>query len=212
MRVMLTNSNSLETGYLAGRYEHRIGHLYSPGGLRGPYEFMPFALDNGRFPAWSRGQEWDEDAFSGMLDRVRDSRIDPLWVLVPDVVADAEATLREWDKWCSLIAAYSWPLAFAAQDGHTPDDVPAEAAVVFVGGTTEWKRASLHDFCGAFPRVHVGRINTEKWLWECHDAGAESCDGTGWFRGDKVQLAGLRRYLQRSSKGQRPAQRLLRDA
>lgn len=34
-----------------------------------------------------------------------------------------------------------------------------------------------------------------------HDAGAESCDGTGWFRGDQKQLSGLRRYLYESVAG-----------
>lgn len=56
---------------------------------------------------------------------------------------------------------------------------------------------------GAFPRIHVGRVNTERMLWMAHEAGAESCDGTGWFRGDKAQLAGLMRYLDDSTNGVR---------
>jgi hypothetical protein len=35
--------------------------------------------------------------------------------------------------------------------------------------------------------------------------GVESCDGTGWFRGDQNQLAGLKKYLAQSSgKERRP--------
>ena len=30
-------------------------------------------------------------------------------------------------------------------------------------------------------------------------AGAESCDGTGWFRGCQRQLAGLKKYLKERS-------------
>ena len=34
---------------------------------------------------------------------------------------------------------------------------------------------------------------------KAHDAGAESCDGTGWFRGDRKQLDGLEKYLDEST-------------
>jgi hypothetical protein len=34
-----------------------------------------------------------------------------------------------------------------------------------------------------------------------HECGAESCDGTGWFRGDKRQLDGLIQYLEESTNG-----------
>lgn len=201
MIVMPANNRGLVVGWLAGRFPGCIGHLYSPGGLSRVYDFIPFALDNGRFPVWAAGKQWDEAAFLGLLDRVANTGKAPRWLLVPDVVADRDATLREWDHWCSRLQSYRWPLAFAAQDGMRPDDVPAEAEVVFLGGSTEWKRRALHDWCEACPRVHVGRINTDKWLWECAEAGAESCDGTGWMRGDERQLAGLVAFLERQADG-----------
>jgi hypothetical protein len=193
--IMPANSTGIQTGYLAGRYG-QFGHLFSPGGQRGPWPFMPYALDNGRFPAWSSGKPWDEGDYLALLEWAKDSCQAPRWVLVPDVVADADATLREWETWAPRLHAYGWPLAFAAQDGMTPDDVPSGAEVVFLGGTDAWKRPSIRPWCEAFPRVHVGRVNTLKWLWHCHDAGAESCDGTGWFRGSQTQLAGLMTYLR----------------
>ena len=209
MIVMPANSNKLIVGYLAGKYPGRMGHLYGPGGFRGPYEFLPFGLDNGRFAATTKGFDWDEAAFLGLLDRVMDGGHRPLWVVVPDVVGDRDATLRSWDAWAPRLSRYGWPLAMAVQDGMEEYDVPSEAAVIFVGGSTEWKRATMHDWCEHFPRVHIGRVNTEKWLWECHRAGAESCDGTGWFRGDPRQLAGLKRYLERADAGSGEAQRQL---
>ena len=99
-------------------------------------------------------------------------------------------------------------LAMAVQDGMTPDDVPSNCDVIFVGGTDAWKMPSLPMWTANFPRVHVGRINGYRGLWQCHEAGAESCDGTGYFRGDKKQLAGLIRYLEESTKG-RPQLQLL---
>ena len=201
MIVMPANSNKLIVGYLAGKYPGRLGHLYSPGGFRGPYPFLPFGIDNGRFPCWQTQRVWDEGSFIGLLDRVMDTGSRPLWIVVPDVVADRDATLREWDKWAPRLKDYGWPLAMAVQDGMTPDDVPAEAKVIFVGGSTEWKKTTLHDWTDEFDNVHVGRVNSPKWLWECDRAGVMSCDGTGWFRGDKVQLAGLLFYLERKHSG-----------
>lgn len=202
MIVMPANQRGIVAGWLAGRFPQRIGHLYSPGGLTQLYPFLPYALDNGRYASTVKNQVWDEDAYIEMLDRVAADTLVPRWLLVPDVVADPDATRREWDVWAHRLSSrYRWPLAMAVQDGMEPDDVPKEAAVVFVGGSTEWKRRTLHDWCDAHPRVHVGRINTNRWLWECHNAGAESCDGTGWFRGDQEQLQGLIDYLERSAAG-----------
>ncbi len=95
-------------------------------------------------------------------------------------------------------------MAIAVQDGMTPSDVPKEASVIFVGGTTSWKWRNLKTWTENFPRVHVGRVNTYKLLWMAHDAGAESADGTGWFRGDAKQLAGLTKYLEESSGAGKP--------
>lgn len=203
MMVMPANNSKMVVGYLAGIHPGKVGHLYSPGGLRGPYGWLPYALDNGAFPCWQKGQSWDESVYLGFLDRVAESPYNPRWILVPDVVADRDETLRKWDAWAPRLRKRhrGWPLAFAVQDGMTAEDVPEDADVVFVGGTTEWKKKTLHDWADAFERVHVGRINSPKWLWECDRAGVESCDGTGWFRGDKVQLAGLVSYLYRSANG-----------
>ena len=204
MMVMLANNTGAIVHYLAGKYEGRIGHLYSPGAERKPVFWLPYALDNGRFVCWSQGQTWDEAAYLRLLDSHGKAA---LWCLVPDVVADRDATLRQWDKWLPRMAGLT--LALALQDGMTTADVPNEADVLFVGGTTEWKRRTLYEWPKNHGRVHVGRINTEKWLWGCEQAGVESCDGTGWFRGDQVQLRGLLRYLDRSARGVGPRQRSL---
>lgn len=199
MIVMPANNSKLEVGYLAGKYAGRLGHLYGPGSFRGPYPFLPYALDNGRFGCWAHGNTWDESEYLLLLEKAEASGQTPTWIVVPDVVGDRDGTLREWDIWAPRLARFQ--LAMAVQDGMTAADVPAEASVVFVGGTTWWKRRTLHSWCDQFKRVHVGRINTEKWLWVCHEAGVESCDGTGWFRGDQKQRLGLLRYLDRSSQG-----------
>jgi len=44
-------------------------------------------------------------------------------------------------------------------------------------------------------RVHVGRVNQPARLEFLEDLGVESCDGTGWLRGDQMQLSGLVGFL-----------------
>lgn len=142
-----------------------------------------------------------------MCDLAMSLDYDPLWAVVPDVVGDATATFEEWGIWKDRLPGH-WKKALAVQDGMTPDSVRkhSDPDIIFVGGTTDWKRRTIWNWCRSFPRVHVGRINTERWLWETHRAGAESTDGTGWFRGDQLQLRGLLRYLKRSSDGMGPEQ------
>jgi hypothetical protein len=212
--VMPSNNSSMHLGWLAGRYPGRIGWLLSPGGWRRPHRWMPYALDNGAFPAWNNGKPWDEPAFVNMLRdaagqlATKTLAWPPQWVIVPDVVADREATIARWHEWVPRLQPFGWPLAFAVQDGMTQADVPSDADVIFVGGSTEWKWRTMWEWARDNRRVHVGRVNGWQGLWDCHDAGVESCDGTGWFRGDQEQLAGLERYLDESTNGGRVQTRL----
>jgi len=108
--------------------------------------------------------------------------LNPLWVLVPDVVADKEATLKKWSIYSPIAKSFGWPLAFAVQDGMTPDDVPDEC-LIFVGGTTEWKWDTVPMWAATGRRVHVGRVNSIEKVILCENLGIESVDGTGWMRG-----------------------------
>ncbi len=202
MLVMCANQSGIEFGRMVGLHPGQLGHLYSPGAQRRPHTWLPYALDNGAFPAFTNERPWDETAWLALLDWAEACGQPPLWALVPDVVADPVATLAAWEKYAPIIKQHGWPAAFAVQDGHTPADVPAGADVIFIGGSTDWKRANIATFCAAFPRVHVGRINTRKWLDYCVGLGVESCDGTGWFRGDRKQLQGLYDYLASTSNPQ----------
>lgn len=200
MIVMVANNTGIRTGYLAGRFPGKVGHLHSPRAGRnppGPYSFLPYALDNGAF---KDGENWSESEWIRLLETVKLWPQKPLWTLVPDVVGDRLRTLRRWDMYAPIAASYGWPLAFAVQDGMYEGDVPESADVVFVGGSTEFKWRTVASWCRSFQRVHVGRVNTYRRLWECHDAGAESTDGTGWNRdvGGKQQR-GLDVYLEEST-------------
>ena len=208
MMVMPADCSGFMVGWLAATYPGRLGWLLNACCWRqNPRHEMPWAMDNGAFGAWSQKREWNEAGFYSKALTVW--RPAPRWIAVPDVVTDRTATLANWEKHSPRLEGKT--LAFVVQDGMTAADVPSGASVVFVGGSTEWKWSTARGWCRDFPRVHIGRVNTERLLWMAHECGAESCDGTGWFRGDKNQLAGLVRYLQESTTGKQQQELKLGD-
>ena len=195
MVVMPSNCVGFNAGYLFGQYPDRLAHLHSVERLSEPIRGIPWALDNGVFGAFSTGKEWSEEPLYRFLDAY--SLWNPSWVVVPDCITNRDETLRMWDKHAPALQAFGVPLAMAVQDGMTPMDVPKEAEIVFIGGSTSWKWRNLKMWTEAFPRVHVGRVNSLRLLLMAEKAGAESCDGTGWFRAPD-RLAELTSYLSKN--------------
>lgn len=184
MMLMPSNHSSKAIRELAVKYPGRIGWLVGPSAhkktkLRSQ---IPFALDNDAFSAWSKKREWDVAAWRAMLAWARDSGFTPLWALVPDIVTNKRATIENWITYAPEARSFGWPIAFAVQDGMETSDIPKDADVVFVGGSSNWKWRTAEMWCKNFKRVHVGRVNNERRLQYCEDIGAESVDGTGWFR------------------------------
>ena len=200
MTVMVANNTGKKLKQLAAQFPGKIGHLYGPGTNQlKPVENFQYALDNNRFGSFKDGRQWNEESWIDLIKWGGKADPSPLWAIVPDVVGDRTATLSDWNRYHGVISEHGIPLAFAVQDGMSASDVPSNASVVFIGGTTEWKWATMRLWCKDFPRVHVGRVNTYGRLFECHDAGAESVDGTGWVRGCQRQWRGLVQYLQETS-------------
>lgn len=193
MIVMPSNCTGFEAGRLFGMFPDRLAHLNTPDNQKEPARNASWALDNGVFGAFTANREWSEEPFYSYLDRY--SIWKPIWAVVPDAVGNRDKTLAMWSDHWHAVAAFGVPLAFAAQDGMTPADVPSNADVVFVGGTTAWKWRTLRQWTSAFPRVHVGRVNSRRLLDQAEEAGAESCDGTGWFR-DPTRTAELEAWLR----------------
>lgn len=186
MMVMPGNDRGAWWGYLAGRFPGRIGSLVSPGWWKTPVSFAPYAIDNGAYTGFS------ESAFMSLIEKAKRCK-KPLWVVVPDAVGNKTQTMKLWHEWEPRLRPLGWNLAMAMQDGMTPKDFRGDIA--FIGGTFKWKWRNLSMWKDV-PRFHVGRVNTEKHLWNAHEAGAESCDGTGWFRDPFEELPKLIRYLE----------------
>lgn len=209
MIVMPANA----TGWLwhsMARETGRIGHLFSPGAQRGPFPWFPYALDNGAFSCWDmRANCFDHDKWATKEEEWRKLLIwaqfqdcKARWAIVPDVIGDGQATLQQWSKYAPTVQAAHIPLAVAVQDGMTRDDVRSLSPrpdVIAVGGTTEWKWATVEMWARSFPRVHVLRCNSPQKLYELEAMGVESCDGTGWNRGDKTQTRGLEEWARQKA-------------
>ncbi len=202
----------------------RLGHLFSPEAQRGPYPWFPYALDNGAFSCWDmRENKFDDEKWDGtktLIERVGGESVETMpegmfdkwkrllfwaqcqeqkarWAIVPDVIGDGTRTLERWEEYAPIVQESRIPLAIAVQDGMTRDDVRSltiQPEVIAIGGTTEWKWKTVEMWARSFPRVHLLRCNSPTKLYELEAMGIESCDGTGWNRGDRKQTKGMEKW------------------
>jgi hypothetical protein len=124
------------------------------------------------------------------------------WAIVPDVPGDAARTFERWHEYYPFVRDSEINPALAVQDGMTVEQVKAlrpQPSIICVGGTTEWKWATAEEWIKAFPRVHVLRCNSPEKLYWLESLGAESCDGTGWNRGDRKQTEGLETWARQKA-------------
>lgn len=169
----------------------------------------PYAVDNGAWGAFNRGVEWDAEAFLGLVERCED----PDWVVIPDIVAGGLASLERSREWIPRLRSMGMRrLVLPVQDGMEPRhvaDMVGPGVGIFVGGSTEWKIESmpvwgaLGEEVGAF--VHVGRVNSDRRIALCSEAGAHSFDGTSCTR-FAVNCEALQwsRHNNRTTKGGHP--------
>ena len=173
------------------RHRGRVGELIVPGAGNAPdsLQLTPgrWAMDNGAFSDFNPG------AFVAMLEtyhRYQGCR----FVAAPDRVADAHLTLNQWPFWSRLIRGVGFVPALVAQDGLLPDMVPwAQLGALFIGGTTEWKLGphaqtliSLAKARGLW--VHMGRVNSQRRIWDAARMGCDSFDGSGFSRWPDIRM------------------------
>jgi hypothetical protein len=168
---------------------------------------IPWACDNDCF------QGLDERRFVNMLDRVA-GLPGCLFVTVPDVVADRDATLALFDKWAPELERRELPLALVAQDGMTIEQLRERAprlAALFIGGTTEWKEGDdAAELAIEAKRlglwVHWGRVNTRRRFDLIVRTGAaDSFDGSKWARFRTTYLPGGLTWLDEAAAARRAA-------
>lgn len=203
MRILLNHS---QAKILHQCYPDHVGVLFSPERTR-HYPGVPFAIDNGAFGAWKRGDKWDELAFCRVVEKY--AAYHPLFVVAPDVISDKDKTLTKWEDWSSWIHSLGIAAAFVFTDGMDLADVPKDADYIFIGGSNLHIERAIKLIPEMSKPVHVGRVNHHNRLWKSHNYGAISCDGTGWFRGDNRQYQVLRDYLRIKSGEQKTESNML---
>lgn len=159
-----------------------------------------YALDNGAFGCFQRGDPFNWRAFEGLVAAIGDGAE---WVIAPDIVCGGLKSLR-----MSLDWARDWdrcPVLLAVQDGMKADDLKphlSDRVGIAVGGSTLFKERSL-TIWGRLAKetgcyLHVLRVNTRRRLTICRGAGAHSVDGTSAsvFSKNAPMLAGWAATLQ----------------
>lgn len=163
------------------RFQHpNLGRLITPRHYGGESKWSgPWAADNDCF------QGLDRRAYLKMLTHlagVDTSRL--VFVTAPDVVGDAEATLRYFQTWEPMLHDCGFPVAFVGQDGLTIASAPwDDFEAFFVGGTTEWKLGLpaarlVQEAKARGKHVHMGRVNSIQRIRYAQAIGCDSIDGT----------------------------------
>ncbi len=161
---------------VGGQTDKRFGILTSPahlGVVSGIKAGLPWAADNGAFT-----KSFDRDKFLSWLWAMTPYRETCLFVAVPDVVADAPATIKRFAEYAPLMR--DWPLAFVAQDGQenlefpmTEDftdwcygkDIDPDDDTAYYEAQQQWERE-----CCAFDVLFIGGSTA----WKT-SAGAVAC-------------------------------------
>lgn len=159
-----------------------LGHLLTPlGGNRIETILetgLPWAADNGAFKGF------DSNRFMTLLNNIV-GKPRCLFVVAPDVVANASETARCLYQWWPRLRRAGHPIAFVLQDGQEDRPLPEKKFwdVAFIGGTTDFKlsRAAadiVHDVKAMGRWVHMGRVNSKRRIKYAMRIGCDSFDGT----------------------------------
>lgn len=180
-------------GQTRGRREPEIDAL-GFGEMTQPSEWPPrrtangWASDNEVFAKWKARKSFDDGAHHDFLQRLhhhinvlgwwetsrsggvtRSPATPPRFVVLPDVVADGQASFRKSMEWLPWMEPLGWPLFFVVQDGMRAADVAAimpDVDGLFVGGSSSWKWATAAAWgalCLDWGRpLHIGRVGTGK--------------------------------------------------
>lgn len=161
-------------------------------GWTNPSPFPFFAIDNGCFSAWKRGVVWNPAPFINNLHKCVELGLRPDFAVLPDIVAGGEKSLKRSQDWAVILRDQFPDIRFylAVQDGMTPakhgKDIISIADGIFVGGSTQWKLATMRDWATLAHEhgltIHVGRIGTPDRMVLAHNIGIDSIDSTTWVQ------------------------------
>lgn len=152
---------------------------------------VTWCIDNAAFNA----QKFDPGKFLSLVCKAADAPSRPVFVVVPDVVANHAATVALFDKWLPRLRPFDLPLAFVAQDGLSDleDEIPwPDIEAVFIGGGDEFKEDMTIHVAEACRRhgkwCHLGRVNGRSRLRLALHNDVDSVDGSSLSRFPKTWI------------------------
>jgi hypothetical protein len=153
-------------------------------------EGFPYALDNGAWTSFQRGEPFHAAAFELALSRVGAGAD---WIVLPDIVMGGLPSLRFSQLWLEKLrhrrSLRDQTFLIGVQNGMEPGHVRhliGPRTAIFVGGDTAWKLSTMALWArlahshGAI--CHVGRVNSVRRIRMCAAAGVDSFDGSGVSR------------------------------
>lgn len=159
---------------------------------RGPLrtEGFRYALDNGAWTSFQRGEPFHAAAFELALARIGAGAD---FIVLPDIVMGGLASLRFSRCWLEKLrhrrSLRDTMLLIAVQNGMQPRHVCrliGPRTGLFVGGDTVWKLATMRTWARLAHAhgtiCHVGRVNSARRIRLCAAAGVDSFDGSGVSR------------------------------
>lgn len=144
---------------------------------------LKYGIDNGAWKAFQQQQPFDAPRFEGLVAK---HGADADFVVVPDIVAGGQQSLQFSLSWLPRLKGIR-RLLLPVQDGMFVEDVLRTLRAwpnlgIFLGGSTEWKLATMHDWGIAAATLdrhyHIGRVNSRRRIRLGAESGATSFDGT----------------------------------
>lgn len=183
--------DAISAGHLGCITTPAQGNVYFP-------DEWDVIADNGCFSA-----KWDERTWTRWLtEQPRTIR----FAVAPDVFDPAggpchNETVERWRRFGPMIERWGFTPAFVCQVGATAANIPDDAPVLFLGGTTEWKLGPHASAITAQAKmdgrwVHMGRVNSLKRFRAARSMGCDSVDGTFLTFGPDVNLPRLLGWLR----------------
>jgi len=166
---------------MAGMHSN-FGVMVNPrnwGNKKGIKEGRFWALDNDCFNGG-----FNPNRFFFKINQLQPWIDNCMFLVCPDVVGNARATIELWYEWSDVIRQYG-PLAFVAQNGQESLPFPNEDDWdwLFIGGDDDFKLGDAGKECIRYAKalmkpVHVGRVNSIGRFRYFQKLGVDSADGS----------------------------------
>lgn len=172
--------------------QYNIGILSSPSYFRPPQIGIDYILDNGAFIAWKNNEEWNEALFYKIVNRLILDNVIPYFVVIPDIVCGGLESLEKSKQHIDKLPI-NWEKYLPVQDGMNTKDINlCGVDGLFVGGSLRWKWRTAKTWCNYAHenniKCHIGRVGTIRDYVKAESCGADSVDGSGPSRNNRMDL------------------------